>query len=120
MGALRKDGCSEMPRVKIDTLAAMELTSWANALHVTEQELAHAVEIVGNEAREIIPYVLMRAGRETPVESFAADRCDAATTLHSLAARAVRRAAEKGPPRTTRAETLIPSSDGNPAALQPV
>ncbi len=54
-------GRTEAPRAKINTQASVELTAWANALHVTEQELADAVEKLGDDAREVITYFLKRA-----------------------------------------------------------
>jgi len=53
-------GRTGAPRAKINTHASGELTAWANALHVSEQELADAVEKLGDDAREVITYFLKR------------------------------------------------------------
>ena len=54
------DGKTARRRPKINMEASAELTAWANALHVTEQQLADAIAKVGNDAREVITYVLKR------------------------------------------------------------
>lgn len=64
------DGRTARRRAKINNEASMELTAWANALHVTEQELTDALAKVGNDARAVITYVLKHTGspdrRTTP------------------------------------------------------
>jgi hypothetical protein len=60
------DGQTALPRAKIDMQASVELTAWANALHVTEQELVAVVAKVGNDAREVITYLLKRADPPAP------------------------------------------------------
>jgi hypothetical protein len=49
------------PRTKIDRHAVADFSAWAHALHVTEQELADAVHKVGDDARDVIIYLLTRA-----------------------------------------------------------
>jgi hypothetical protein len=39
----------------------VELTAWANALHVSEEELKETMAIVGSNARDVITYLLKRA-----------------------------------------------------------
>jgi hypothetical protein len=43
-------------RTKINTQAGVEFTAWADALHVTEEDLA-VVAAVGNDARKVIAYI---------------------------------------------------------------
>jgi len=49
------------PRTKIDRHAVAEFSAWAHALHVTEQELADALDKVGDDARDVIVHLLTRA-----------------------------------------------------------
>jgi hypothetical protein len=63
MGGIWSDGKAALPRATIDMDARADVTAWANALHVTEQELTDAVAKVGNHAREVITYLLKRAER---------------------------------------------------------
>jgi hypothetical protein len=58
MGGTLGDGKAALPRATIDMDARADVAAWANALHVTEQELADAVAKVGNHAREVITYLL--------------------------------------------------------------
>jgi hypothetical protein len=60
MGRHVTSGRTERRRTKINTQASVEFTAWANALHVTEQELTAVVAAVGNDARKVITYVLKR------------------------------------------------------------
>jgi Protein of unknown function (DUF3606) len=61
-----RDVRTGVPRAKIDMQASVELTAWANALHVTEAELTDVVARVGNDAREVITYVLKRPTPRAP------------------------------------------------------
>jgi len=51
---------TEVPRTKIDRHAVADFAAWAHALHVTEQELTDAVHKVGDDARDVIAYLLTR------------------------------------------------------------
>ena len=66
MGGMTSDRRAAMLRTRINMQASMELTAWANALHVTEQELTDAVATVGNDAREVITYILKRPDPPAP------------------------------------------------------
>ena len=46
--------------------AVADFSAWAHALHVTEQELTDAVHEVGDNARDVIIYLLTRPERHTP------------------------------------------------------
>jgi hypothetical protein len=67
MGRNKNEGTPQKARAKINTQASVELAAWANALHVTEQELTDVVAKVGNDAGAVITYLLKRAdaGRRT-------------------------------------------------------
>lgn len=45
---------------RIAPRATAEFGAWAYALHVTEQELSDAVDAVGDNARDVISYLLKR------------------------------------------------------------
>jgi hypothetical protein len=60
MGRPLTSGRTGKLRTKITTQASVEFTAWANALHVTEQELTAVVAAVGNDAGKVITYVLTR------------------------------------------------------------
>lgn len=60
MGRHMTSGQTRKLRTQINTQAGVEFTAWANALHVTEQELTAVVAAVGNDARKVITYVLKR------------------------------------------------------------
>jgi len=49
---------TKTPRTKIDRDAVADFSAWAHALHVTEQELIDAVSKVGDDARDVIAYLL--------------------------------------------------------------
>jgi hypothetical protein len=47
----------------------VELTAWANALHISEEELKETVAIVGSNARDVITYLLRRPDTSRARES---------------------------------------------------
>jgi hypothetical protein len=60
VGARVGDGAAASPYTRIDIQTSVELTAWANALHVSEEELKETVAIVGSNARDVITYLLKR------------------------------------------------------------
>jgi hypothetical protein len=61
VGARVDDRAAARPGTRIDIHASVELTAWANALHVSEEELKETMAIVGSNARDVITYLLKRA-----------------------------------------------------------
>jgi hypothetical protein len=51
------------PRTKFDKHAVSDFSAWAHALHVTEQQLTDALHEVGDDARDVITYLLTRPDR---------------------------------------------------------